>query len=376
MKKLIIGAGLAAAGIATLCGVLVFSLLTVIFGGGSTAEAKPPPPIPGVSPVLLKAYQQAVEGAAKTLPNCRGLRWQILAGIGQIESNNAAGHAISEAGDVTPPIIGPALDGSGAGGNTTPVYDTDQGVWDHDSRYDHAVGVLQFIPSSFRAYSRDGNNDSIKDPHNVFDNAASAVVHLCGTTAKDFSTPEALRQALYGYNRSWSYVSKVTEAISAFDVAAPADTGKPSIGGSTNGALIVAAAMKKIGTPYSWGGGNASGPSTGICCSPGGSDGRKVAGFDCSGLTTYAAAQVGITLPRTAAAQGLLNQQIPASSGLRALLPGDLVFFGFITGSRTGIHHVGIYIGNGQMVNAPRPGTKVRVEPVWSDGYAGAVRLA
>lgn len=374
MKKLLIGAGLAAAAIAATCGAVIFSLLVMIVGHGSTAEAKPPAQIPGISPVLLKAYQQAVEGAAKTLPNCRGLRWQILAGIGQIESNNAAGRAISEAGDVNPPIIGPALDGSGAGGNTTPVRDTDQGIWDRDSRYDHAVGVLQFIPSSFRAYGRDGNNDSIKDPHNVFDNAASAVVHLCGTTAKDFSTPEALRQALYGYNQSWTYVAKVTEAIATFDVSLPPGGDRPP-GGSANGAAIVAAAMKKVGTPYSWGGGDASGASKGICCSPGGSDGRKVVGFDCSGLTTYAAAQVGIKLPRTAAMQALLRQQIPASAGLRALLPGDLVFFGFIAGSRAGVHHVGIYVGNGQMVNAPRPGTKVRVEPVWSDGYAGAVRL-
>ncbi|MEU4607583.1 bifunctional lytic transglycosylase/C40 family peptidase [Kribbella sp. NPDC023972] len=373
MKKLIVAGGIAAvAGIAVV-GFVGLSMLTILLGRGSIAEAKPPGDVPGVSPILLKAYQQAVEGAAKTLPNCHGLRWQILAGIAQIESNNAAGHAISEAGDVTPPIIGPALDGSGAGGNLTPVNDTDQGVWDRDTNFDRAVGVLQFIPSSWRVYGRDGNNDSIKDPHNVFDNAAGAVVHLCGTGDKDFSTPETLRQALYGYNQSWSYVSKVTEAIATFDVSAPTADLPP---GSPKGAVIVAAAMKWVGTPYSWGGGNASGPSTGICCSPGGSDGRKTTGFDCSGLSTYAAAQIGINLPRTAAAQSLLQQQIPASAGVAALQPGDLVFFGFIPGSRTGIHHVGIYVGNGQMVNAPRPGTQVRVEPIWSDSYAGAVRLA
>jgi cell wall-associated NlpC family hydrolase len=90
----------------------------------------------------------------------------------------------------------------------------------------------------------------------------------------------------------------------------------------------------------------------------------------------YAAAQVGIKLPRTSGQQAMRDVKIPASAGLRALKPGDLVFFGFIAGSRAAVHHVGIYVGNGQMVNAPRPGKKVRVEPVWSDGYAGAVRLA
>ena len=57
------------------------------------------------------------------------------------------------------------------------------------------------------------------------------------------------------------------------------------------------------------------------------------------------------------------------------LLPGDLVFFAFDIDNPATIHHVGIYIGGGNMVNAPRPGTAVRVEPMYLDGYLGALRL-
>ena len=375
MKKLFVSAGCLLFGACLMVMVLLgASFLLLVGGGGSTAEAKPPGQVPGLSPILLQAYQMAVERVPALAPDCEGLRWQILAGIAEIESNNAAGRSISEKGDVTPPIIGPSLNGSGAGGNTTAIRDTDQGVWDHDTRFDAAVGVLQFIPSSWRQYGQDGNGDKLRDPHNVFDNALGSAMHLCGNGAKDLADPATLRQALYGYNHSWSYVDKVTAAIEAFEVTSVA----PDLPqGSGTGAAIVAAAMKWIGTPYSWGGGGPSGPSRGICCTRvQRADGSKIVGFDCSGLTQYAAAQVGIKLPRQSQYQSRVGNFIPSSDGLAALRPGDLVFFGHVPSLWTSIYHVGIYVGGGKMVNAPKPGYGVRVDLVWLDQYAGAVRLA
>jgi cell wall-associated NlpC family hydrolase len=90
----------------------------------------------------------------------------------------------------------------------------------------------------------------------------------------------------------------------------------------------------------------------------------------------YAYAKAGIRLPRTAAAQAGVGRRIPASRGTAALRPGDLVFYAYAPGRDSTIYHVGIYVGGGQMINAPRPGQVVRLDPVSSmSGYAGGARL-
>lgn len=104
-------------------------------------------------------------------------------------------------------------------------------------------------------------------------------------------------------------------------------------------------ALNQRGKSYSWG---AAGPSQ----------------FDCSGLMLYAFKQVGISLPHSAAAQ----QEMGVSVSRSELQPGDLVFFG------SPAHHVGMYVGNGEMVNAPDYGIPVRVQPLNHD-YSGARRL-
>ncbi len=87
--------------------------------------------------------------------------------------------------------------------------------------------------------------------------------------------------------------------------------------------------------------------------------------FDCSGLTMYAYAAAGVTLPHSSRAQAGLG--VPVSRA--DLQPGDLVFF------YTPISHVGIYIGNGQMVHASVPGKPVAVTSVDKGGYVGARRV-
>ncbi len=115
-------------------------------------------------------------------------------------------------------------------------------------------------------------------------------------------------------------------------------------------------AIDQIGLPYIWGG---NGPR------------RGDAGFDCSGLTTAAYATAGVGLPRTAHTQFLATRRLADEP----LQPGDLVFYG---NPSTRIHHVGLYIGNNQMINAPTFGKPVQVAPVLAPGgrFAGAGRPA
>ncbi|HKQ42897.1 MAG TPA: C40 family peptidase, partial [Pseudonocardia sp.] len=116
----------------------------------------------------------------------------------------------------------------------------------------------------------------------------------------------------------------------------------------------VKVALAQIGLPYVWGG---DGPANGD------------EGFDCSGLTHFAYAMAGISLPRTAHTQFYAGPQVPAGD---ALHPGDLVFYG----TSTFVHHVGMYIGAGRMVNAPTFGEPVQVAYYrWlGDDYIGATR--
>lgn len=176
-----------------------------------------PSQVEGIPPILLQAYGQAAGRTDEIASDCKGMRWSILAGIGQKESNHAAGSSISANGDTDPKIIGPVLDGSGAGGNTTPHYDTDQGVWDGDTDYDAAVGPMQFIPSSWVIFGQDGNGNGEKDPHNVFDATLAAVAHLCNGGPWDFNDQEDLRKALFSYNNSTSYVNDVLASIRNYD---------------------------------------------------------------------------------------------------------------------------------------------------------------
>lgn len=119
-----------------------------------------------------------------------------------------------------------------------------------------------------------------------------------------------------------------SEPVSA---APPADAGR--------GAQVVAIAMRYLGVPYVWG---AASPSV---------------GFDCSGLTSYVFAQIGVSLPHFAAAQYGLGSPVSKDQ----LQPGDLVFF-------RGLGHMGMYIGGGNMIHAPHTGDVVKISPL-SDPY-------
>jgi len=142
----------------------------------------------------------------------------------------------------------------------------------------------------------------------------------------------------------------------------------------SKGSIVVNAALAYLGTPYSWGGGNSNGPTTGISlgcsssCMP--YEPWNTVGFDCSGLTLYAWAQAGVSLPHFSVYQYFAGQHIARSD----LQPGDLVFFANNTSDPNTIHHVAIYMGPDQLIEAAESGTLVRIRGWRDDGYIGATR--
>ncbi|WKD61221.1 Peptidoglycan endopeptidase RipA precursor [Corynebacterium ciconiae DSM 44920] len=132
---------------------------------------------------------------------------------------------------------------------------------------------------------------------------------------------------------------------------------------------VIARAESQLGVPYAWGGGNANGPTLGI--RDGGvadahGDYNKV-GFDCSGLTLYAFAGVGISLPHYSGYQYQRGTKVSPSQMQR----GDLIFYG-----TTAQHHVAIYLGDGMMIEAPQSGSYVKKSPVrWGGMSPYVVRL-
>ncbi|WP_328397430.1 NlpC/P60 family protein [Streptomyces sp. NBC_00390] len=116
---------------------------------------------------------------------------------------------------------------------------------------------------------------------------------------------------------------------------------------NSRAAQAIAFAYGALGKPYVWG---ATGPNA----------------FDCSGLVQAAWRSAGVSLPRTTYTQINAGRRVARSQ----LAPGDLVFF------YSGISHVGLYIGGGQMIHAPRPGAPVRVAPIDEMPFAGATRVS
>ncbi|GIW07530.1 MAG: hydrolase Nlp/P60 [Dehalococcoidia bacterium] len=199
-----------------------------------------------------------------------------------------------------------------------------------------AIGYGQFLPSSWAAYGNGGN------PYDYRDALPAMARYLCANGA-----PRDLRAAIWAYNHADWYVDQVLAIAVRYGYLAPgAPTGQ-----------VVALARAQIGMPYVWGGAT---PQT---------------SFDCSGLIQWVYRQAGVAVPRTA------QQQYDATVRLTPdqLQPGDLVFFTRTYPSSEFITHVGLYVGNGRMINAPTEGDVVREMPVfsgyWGAHYAGAGRV-
>lgn len=196
-------------------GWTVVMAVVVVAMGGTPAPAELAAGL-GIPPTVMDAYVRAA--ATPTAADC-GMRWQILAGVGRIESNHAAGRTIDPDGAIGPPIIGPTLDGSNG---TSRVTDTDGGTLDRDAAFDHAVGPMQFLPSSWQLFGTDGNSDGQADPNNIYDAAAAATAYLCRGAAGSLSNDTALTGALRAYNHSDTYVTNVLQWVHYYDQATAA----------------------------------------------------------------------------------------------------------------------------------------------------------
>lgn len=231
---------------------------------------------------------------------CPGLAWPVLAGIGKVETDH---------------------------GRSASLISSAQ-----------ALGPMQFLAGTWASYGVDADGDGRADPFHPADAVYAAAGYLCalgaGTDTSDAliayncgNTGPACRAASTGY--------AATVLAYAARYATPAD-GRPG----PVAAVAIRAALAQVGTPYVWGG-----QSPGI-------------GFDCSGLVAYAYAAAGIALPRVAGDQYAAGPRLPAGAPLAA---GDLVFFG---ADPAHVHHVGLYLGGGRLVDAPHTGALVRVEPL------------
>ncbi|WP_163769588.1 NlpC/P60 family peptidoglycan endopeptidase RipB [Mycolicibacterium parafortuitum] len=138
----------------------------------------------------------------------------------------------------------------------------------------------------------------------------------------------------------------------------------PSVApGSVRGSAAVEHVIKRgaarLGTPYSWGGGKPTGPSTGV------ERGANIVGFDCSGFTQYAFAGVGVLIPKYSGDQFNTGRRVPIQQAKR----GDLLFWG-----PGGSQHVAIYLGNGQMLESGGTADKVVVSKVRMAGLQPTVQ--
>ncbi len=177
--------------------------------------------------------------------------------------------------------------------------------------------------------------------------------------------PIAVVNQVLGYSATSAQVTANMgrKFLQSLGILAPDDTGItnatgragriPRVYGRQASEYVIRRGMSQIGVPYSWGGGNAAGPSKGI------DSGAGTTGFDCSGLVLYSFAGVGIKLPHYSGSQYNLGRKIPSAQMRR----GDVIFYG-----PGGSQHVTIYLGNGQMLEAPDVGLKVRVAPVRTSG--------
>ncbi|TFV71086.1 hypothetical protein E4P39_19255, partial [Blastococcus sp. CT_GayMR19] len=199
------------------------------------AEGQPAPPAQitglaanGIPNVVLNAYRVAAARMASAKPSC-GIDWSLLAGIGRVESNHGryGGAVLNPDGTATPRVLGPALDGV----QFAYIADSDGGQWDDDTRYDRAMGPMQFIPTTWRAYAVDADGNGTTDPFDIDDVSLAAANYLC-TAGGDLRTDAGQRRAVFAYNHSDSYVNQVLGLARAYASGIPV-AGLPIIGNTT-----------------------------------------------------------------------------------------------------------------------------------------------
>jgi cell wall-associated NlpC family hydrolase len=260
-----------------------------------------------------------------------------------------------------------------------------------DAQAGQSIGAFQQIaPGPYRAYAgydprdpaaaakgfftvllkRDPGYDTDPLPNEQIGQLVQASGAGASKYAKWQSFATALVSALYTGNASTitctsqSVTGKISVSVQGNVVTLPPQAGVPGTvsAPSPQIAKVIASALSWLGETYSWGGGNANGPTPGKPGDPEDPDYQQV-GFDCSGLTLYSYAQVGVSLPHSSGAQ-LSGARMTVPFGQAQ--PGDLLFWG------QAVHHVAIFLGvidgKPRIVQAPQAGVPVDVAVVDTGG--------
>jgi cell wall-associated NlpC family hydrolase len=230
-----------------------------------------------------------------------------------------------------------------------------------------AEGIAQFEPGTWPNWSSPQDGDGKQNPFDAADAIPAAARYDCALAQQVKQLPgNQTSYMLAAYNaglgavlaaggvpditQTQNYVKNIEILEQAF--AAPTTT---TLAASSVAVRAIAFAYDRLGTPYLWGG-------TGTAAENG--------EFDCSGLTQAAYGSAGVTIPRVAADQWYAGPHVPKDQ----LQPGDLVFFAYDVNNPATIHHVGIYVGGGAMIDAPHTGASIRFDSISESDYIGAVR--
>jgi cell wall-associated NlpC family hydrolase len=210
------------------------------------------------------------------------------------------------------------------------------------ANYAGAEGPMQFEPATFARYAVNADLHARLSPYDPADAIYTAAAMLCADGA-DSGTSAGIGQAIFAYNHSPAYVRQVLAWAARYAILAP----------SAVATAAIVFALRQVGKPYQWG---AAGP----------------AAYDCSGLVYAAYAAAGIGIARTTFAWRQDGPQVP----LTQIQPGDLLFSAGSDGTPGNPGHVVMYLGGGQVIQAPQTGEDVQVDPLDLTGVLVATRPA
>jgi cell wall-associated NlpC family hydrolase len=368
-------------------GITPAQTATAPYTGGSVTSAAGSASSGAVSSALAQQIATAISiGLAQAPTTAAG--WAQLAdyystsaGQNEITTAEQSGGPTSALASAPGTATSPSTTVQPAGGSTSGALGTNAflaAIRQHESGGNYkaynagggASGAYQFIQSTWTSeataagYSQYAGGPASDAPPAVQDAVAA---HMANTYYSEYGNWQDAAEAWYepadvGKNvvpdpqaGNTETVTQYGQQIMALMGQQPQLDSASSVAGASNN--IVKIAQSQIGTPYVWGGEDPNSP---------GHPGE----FDCSGLVQWVYGQAGTTLPRVAQAQYNATPKVAANTPLQ---PGDLLFFG---SGPNGIEHVGIYIGNNQMIDAPHTGADVRIDqdPTSWANYVGATR--
>jgi len=295
--------------------VTVFLVLGLMALGLSTSLIGGGPPSTQAQRDIPAAFLPLYQAAADS---CPGLPWSVLAAIGKVESDH---------GRSTAPGV---ISGANFAGAAGPMQ----------------IGIGGKAGNTFAGYAVDADGGGA-DVYNPADAVFTAANYLCRNGA---ARGADVAKAVFAYNHADWYVTKVLAIASGYAATRGLPPGAPA---EDVAAAAVQFAYSQLGRPYKWG-------ATG-----------QLGFYDCSGLMLQAYRAGGVELPRTSRAQWSHGARVWNVGDMQ---PGDLVFYAYNLADPSTIHHVGIYIGAGNMIDAPYTGAFVRVTPFLRGDFIGAVR--